>query len=769
MQITHEGCILTVVPQKPQNPKKKWEIPLSSKDMSEIIQQELTVTPFSSFCAKKGYSNAQNSFPIYRALSATRFVIPRQFVINTFPLETCSEFNLFSEKARWASEKHQILPLSVPLRPLQHEIVYERLFPHLADSFYRANDAPEQTFFFGGGIYILPCGYGKTKTVEEFFYALGQHVPNGYRMLVICPTKAICKQTAISFRKDLKGCKVAILRASDSTASAATSKKNTSEKRVLVCAAASNDKNPAFMDVHDTEVPTKVLNLIRSADVVVTLMSTLKSRRYGSSFYEHFGIVVIDEVHHMTAKGNSQLFLQMNPPILLGITAEFDNSSKTFGMLEKCIGPRLFEKRDRDGQDDIVVRKCRFPQDVLDYLFRKSRADDSEKRKRFTEIVNHPDGSVNYTITMGNLFSCHEIVEYWADHVEYMLDFIPEDHFFMKSMKKLLPFFAPIETPDLCSLCFQECVFSFRLQSSNNKQLCSGCITKIYFQDNNSFEDQSNFLPEQLVQKTQEDQQTERETATRKKTTKTKSVSKKRKAQDVLPVKNKRTRASSDSNQANGDEAMDCMDDEEEIDESDFCSENGLLDDSKLEELLRESLELSKDIYRSTYFGRNQILILCERVEPLLALSHQLQTRRPETVDVGILAGKKVSEEDLLCARGKQIILATLQRAKEGMDIPTINTVVFLSPMKSIRQSMGRSLRTAGRKYVYDFIYPATMFWIQFQNSRKPEYDAHRCKYENFFLPCFKEWKRNQMMTQEDVEEEEENSDETMPNLGLDL
>ena len=189
----------------------------------------------------------------------------------------------------------------------------------------------------------------------------------------------------------------------------------------------------------------------------------------------------------------------------------------------------------------------------------------------------------------------------------------------------------------------------------------------------------------------------------------------------------------------------------DEIDEGD----DEVLNDAELQALLEESMDMSREIYLATYFGRNQILILCDRVDPLLSLAEELKRLRPGEMDIGILAGDDVSEQDLQLARGKQIILATLLRAKIGMDIPTLNTVVFLSPMTTIRQSMGRSLRTPGRKYVYDFIYPAKIFWLQFIRHRKKEYEEHKCKYENFLLPKVKAWLANQKKGTLEKEQEE--------------
>jgi superfamily II DNA or RNA helicase len=61
-----------------------------------------------------------------------------------------------------------------------------------------------------------------------------------------------------------------------------------------------------------------------------------------------------------------------------------------------------------------------------------------------------------------------------------------------------------------------------------------------------------------------------------------------------------------------------------------------------------------------------------------------------------------LSQDVLDISSKKQIILATYQMAAEGMNIPTLNTVIFASPISDIQQSIGRILREKPneRKYI---------------------------------------------------------------------
>lgn len=61
-----------------------------------------------------------------------------------------------------------------------------------------------------------------------------------------------------------------------------------------------------------------------------------------------------------------------------------------------------------------------------------------------------------------------------------------------------------------------------------------------------------------------------------------------------------------------------------------------------------------------------------------------------------------LSQDVLDISSKKQIILATYQMAAEGMNIPTLNTVIFASPISDIQQAIGRILREKPeeRKYI---------------------------------------------------------------------
>jgi len=95
-----------------------------------------------------------------------------------------------------------------------------------------------------------------------------------------------------------------------------------------------------------------------------------------------------------------------------------------------------------------------------------------------------------------------------------------------------------------------------------------------------------------------------------------------------------------------------------------------------------------------------RILILSERRNQLKTIEEYIVSHEIANKDYGYYVGG-MKQEQLNISSGKQIILATFQLASEGFNVPSLNTVIFASPISDIQQSIGRILRERpeARKY----------------------------------------------------------------------
>ena len=98
--------------------------------------------------------------------------------------------------------------------------------------------------------------------------------------------------------------------------------------------------------------------------------------------------------------------------------------------------------------------------------------------------------------------------------------------------------------------------------------------------------------------------------------------------------------------------------------------------------------------------GDRKVLILSERRAQLTDIEKIILSQNVGS-GVGYYVGG-MTQKNLDESAEKQIILATYQMAAEGMNIPSLNTVIFASPIADIQQSIGRILREkpSERKYI---------------------------------------------------------------------
>ena len=95
-----------------------------------------------------------------------------------------------------------------------------------------------------------------------------------------------------------------------------------------------------------------------------------------------------------------------------------------------------------------------------------------------------------------------------------------------------------------------------------------------------------------------------------------------------------------------------------------------------------------------------RVLILSERRNQLKDIERYIIDYNIAGGGYGFYVGG-MKQADLAISAEKQIILATYQLASEGFNVPSLNTVIFASPISDIQQSIGRILREVPEKRKY--------------------------------------------------------------------
>jgi superfamily II DNA or RNA helicase len=121
----------------------------------------------------------------------------------------------------------------------------------------------------------------------------------------------------------------------------------------------------------------------------------------------------------------------------------------------------------------------------------------------------------------------------------------------------------------------------------------------------------------------------------------------------------------------------------------------------------RMILQTIKDVAKTT----RQILVLSDRRFHCEFLHQKFKTTS------GLYMGG-MKEADLTESSKKQIIFATFSQAHEGLDIPSLDTVILATPKSDIVQSIGRIMReTKGKKNnprIYDVVDHWSVFFAMY-------------------------------------------------------
>jgi superfamily II DNA or RNA helicase len=107
-------------------------------------------------------------------------------------------------------------------------------------------------------------------------------------------------------------------------------------------------------------------------------------------------------------------------------------------------------------------------------------------------------------------------------------------------------------------------------------------------------------------------------------------------------------------------------------------------------------------IKKLSYSGERQIMILSSRRNHLGYLKNEVdrlgfKNKKDEIITTGFYVGgnsqskKKILE--LKDSESKNVIFGTYDMAREGLDIPTLNTLILASPMSEVEQAIGRIMR----------------------------------------------------------------------------
>ena len=110
-------------------------------------------------------------------------------------------------------------------------------------------------------------------------------------------------------------------------------------------------------DVRIGKIKQKVVD-VRNKDIVIATLQSLAIRDYDASIFKDFGLVIIDECHHIASEVFSRAFRKMNIKITLGLSATLNRKDGLRKVFEWYLGKSVYNhKIDKKSQSAIFFYK----------------------------------------------------------------------------------------------------------------------------------------------------------------------------------------------------------------------------------------------------------------------------------------------------------------------------------------------------------------------------------------------------------------------------
>lgn len=91
-------------------------------------------------------------------------------------------------------------------------------------------------------------------------------------------------------------------------------------------------------------------------DIVIAMIHSLCMKNYPPKTFADFGLIILDEVHHLSSEVFCKTLLKVRPPFTLGLSATPERQDGLSHVFYKFIGPILHQER-RTGTNRVIVKQ----------------------------------------------------------------------------------------------------------------------------------------------------------------------------------------------------------------------------------------------------------------------------------------------------------------------------------------------------------------------------------------------------------------------------
>ena len=144
---------------------------------------------------------------------------------------------------------------------------------------------------------------------------------------------------------------------------------------------------------------------IEEKDIVIGMLQSLSMKDYDAAIFSSFGLVVIDEVHHISSEVFSNFLFKVVKPHMLGLSATMERKDGTTPFFKLFLGDVVYRQTEKE-KFDVIVRG---------YMY--TNAD-----PEFNEVETDMRGNVKYSTMITKLCSYNHRTEYILDIITKLID-----------------------------------------------------------------------------------------------------------------------------------------------------------------------------------------------------------------------------------------------------------------------------------------------------------------------------------------------------------
>jgi len=98
---------------------------------------------------------------------------------------------------------------------------------------------------------------------------------------------------------------------------------------------------------------------IENKDIVIGMIQSLAMKEYNQEVFESFGLVIIDEVHHISSEVFSRTLFKLVPKYMLGLSATMNRKDGTTKVFKMFLGDIIYKGR-REEEHKVIVRGIKY-------------------------------------------------------------------------------------------------------------------------------------------------------------------------------------------------------------------------------------------------------------------------------------------------------------------------------------------------------------------------------------------------------------------------